>query len=129
MEDKIMYNPIEINSKFIELIKQNPDLPILAWVNYEVVAGDDYAHWLGEISKATIEKYVSIDKNDKMIFEGDIIQNRRFNKIFYVYWNEEGLFWELVDTTSNIHHQLNEINIEAAWGDTPSYEIIGNIHD
>ena len=36
-----MYNPIEINSKLIELVRQNPDLPILAWVNYEVVAGDD----------------------------------------------------------------------------------------
>jgi uncharacterized phage protein (TIGR01671 family) len=88
-----------------------------------------YADWW-EVDLNTVCEFTGVtDKNDKMIFEGDIIQNRRFNEIFYVYWNEEGLFWELVDTTSNIHHQLNEINIEAAWGDTPSYEIIGNIHD
>ena len=53
-----MYNPIEINSKLIELVRQNPDLPTLAWVNYEVCVDDSYSCWLGEIWDYEQNKFI-----------------------------------------------------------------------
>lgn len=69
-----MYNPIEINSKFIELVRQNPNLPILAWVNYEVCCDDEYSHWLGEIQHTSIEEYVAIEKygEDRIFTKDDV---------------------------------------------------------
>lgn len=34
-------------TEFIELVKANPDLPIIPMVDAEIV-GDDYGWWLGE---------------------------------------------------------------------------------
>lgn len=87
-----------------------------------------------KVNPNTICEFTGVnDKNDKMIFEGDIIRNHRFDETLYVRWDEEGLIWKLIPKDSKKDeyktYELNEINIEAAWGDTPSYEIIGNIYD
>lgn len=47
--------------KLIELIKQNPDLPIVAMVNGEVCGGDDFAYWMGCFSKSKIDEYIIDD--------------------------------------------------------------------
>ena len=59
--------------KFIELVKQNPDLPVLARVNYEVVAGDDFAWWLGEVGEASVEEYICMGYygEDRLFFKDD----------------------------------------------------------
>ena len=40
--------------KLIELVKENPDLPIIALVNGEV-CGDDNGYWLGHCGSASVE--------------------------------------------------------------------------
>lgn len=48
---------IENNTqKLIELIKENPDLPIIPMVHYEVV-GEDYGNWAGRFSACYISEY------------------------------------------------------------------------
>lgn len=46
--------------EFLELVKQNPDLPIVPMVDSEIVADDGYAWWLGSFGCASVGEYVSI---------------------------------------------------------------------
>ena len=41
----------------LDLINENPHLPIVPMVNSEIVSADDYAYWLGSWGTASIEKY------------------------------------------------------------------------
>lgn len=47
--------------EFLELVKQNPDLPIVPMVDSDVCCGDDYSWWLGSFGSARIDEYVSIE--------------------------------------------------------------------
>lgn len=38
-----------IKKEMIELLQQNPDLPIMAKVDLEIVGDDGYAWWLGQV--------------------------------------------------------------------------------
>lgn len=44
------------NQEFLKLVAENPDLPIIAFVDWEVV-GDDSGRWLGYFSKACLGEY------------------------------------------------------------------------
>ena len=58
------------NSKeLIKLIQENPELPMLPMVDYEVVGGDDYHCWMGSWGKAIIEEYWRGD--DRIYFKSD----------------------------------------------------------
>lgn len=91
-----------------------------------------------DVIPETVCKYTRLtDKNENKIFEGDIIHNYRFNESRFVFWNDETLTWEMafLGTKMNeVNHLINtvgltELIVEAAWGDTPSYEVIGTIFD
>lgn len=41
----------------LELIKENPELPIMPLVNYEVAAGDECKYWVGSWGESKIDKY------------------------------------------------------------------------
>lgn len=59
--------------EFLELVKANPDLPILPFVDYEVVPGDDYAWWLGSFGISRVGKYVqfSMRGEDRLFTDGE----------------------------------------------------------
>lgn len=42
--------------KFLRLAAENPNLPIVAMVQYEVVADDSFSYWLGEIEAVDVEE-------------------------------------------------------------------------
>lgn len=44
-------------SKLIDLVQKYSELPIKAWVDYEVVA-DDSGRWLGNIGNAEVVEYI-----------------------------------------------------------------------
>lgn len=44
-------------AQLLDLMKQNPHLPIVPMVDAEVVADDMYASWLGSWHSASIDKY------------------------------------------------------------------------
>lgn len=46
--------------KLIDLIKENPELDVFAWVNYEVVGGD-YCSWLGQFNEAQIREFAKVE--------------------------------------------------------------------
>lgn len=47
----------ENTQNFLRLVKENPDLPIVPMVHYEVIGGDDYSYWLGSFGKAVVGEY------------------------------------------------------------------------
>lgn len=48
-------------SDLFELIRQNPDLPIVPMVNYEIIADDYAAYWMARWGEARIDSYLLRD--------------------------------------------------------------------
>lgn len=58
----------------MELIKENPDLPIVPFVDSEVVADDGYCRWLGSWGSCGIIEYTSHEMHNsypEMIYKDD----------------------------------------------------------
>lgn len=51
-----MRKPNEITAKLLKMAAENPTLPIVAMVDFEVVSGDDFAYWTGEIDSVDIKE-------------------------------------------------------------------------
>lgn len=47
----------ENTNKLLELVTENPDLPIIPMVNYEVCS-EDYAYWMASFSTCSVEEYM-----------------------------------------------------------------------
>lgn len=43
--------------RFLKLVKENPDLPIIPMVSEEVVADDSGAYWMGQWGRACVTEY------------------------------------------------------------------------
>lgn len=59
-----------MESTLSKLIKENPDLPVFAWVDWEVVQ-DDCRRWIGEFNGASVEEYVRVDDFEYLVFKDD----------------------------------------------------------
>ena len=55
-------------TEFIELVKANPDLPIIPMVDAEII-GDDYGYWLGEWGHCEVTEYYN--GKEKIHFKND----------------------------------------------------------
>ena len=45
----------ENREKLFKLMQENPDLPVVAMVDAEIVAGDDFGRWMGSWGNAQID--------------------------------------------------------------------------
>lgn len=67
--------------KLIKLIQENPDLPVIPMVDYEIVADDDYQRWMGSIGDSKIGDFcIWNDKiyTDKQNLVEDLIDEKYF---------------------------------------------------
>ena len=46
----------EIAKELTKLMSQNPELEVVAMVDYEVVSGDDYSSWSGALESVRLDK-------------------------------------------------------------------------
>lgn len=54
------------------LMKENPDLPVIPFVNAEVVAGDDFGYWMGSWSTSMVDEFVyPLQNYEPVIFKSD----------------------------------------------------------
>ena len=67
--------------KFVELVAENPELPIVAMVNGEI-CWDDNCYWLGAFSAASIELIGLIDNR----YYDDV---ESFKEVYYDKYSEE----------------------------------------
>ncbi|WP_289049848.1 hypothetical protein [uncultured Acidaminococcus sp.] len=51
-----MSKPNEATATLLKLAAENPAMPIVAMVNFEVVAGDEFAYWTGEIDNVDVRE-------------------------------------------------------------------------
>lgn len=51
-----MSKPNEATATLLKLAAENPAMPIVAMVNFEVVAGDEFAYWIGEINSVDVRE-------------------------------------------------------------------------
>lgn len=58
--------------ELFRLMKENPTLPIIPFVQGEVVAGDNFARWMGSWGSASVDEYL-IPRNywEPVIFRSD----------------------------------------------------------
>lgn len=49
--------------KLLQLIKENPDLPIMPMVDGDVVCSSDYGHWIGKFGSCKLDEYLIDDWN------------------------------------------------------------------
>lgn len=61
-------------NELLELIKANPDLPILPMVDHEIVA-EDYGRWVGSWGHAYVGEYIR--GNDRVWFHDDDDEQER----------------------------------------------------
>lgn len=62
MKKEIDVQKENINQLF-ELIKQNPDLPIIPMVDQEVIADDSHGRWMGSWGSGRIGEYFIVEEN------------------------------------------------------------------
>lgn len=55
--------------KLFELLRENPDLPVLAMVESEIVADDGYARWAGSFGDCYVGEY--INGEERIYFRDD----------------------------------------------------------
>ena len=82
-----MRKAIEFQQEYIrqalDLIRDNPELPIIPLVNYEVVADDDALYWMGSWGKARIDEYSIDGERIRYLSEGiDELFHRFFGDLF-----------------------------------------------
>lgn len=54
------------------LMQDNPDLPVIPFVDAEAVAGDDFGSWMGCWGAARVDEFVyPPDDNEPVIFKSD----------------------------------------------------------
>jgi len=57
------------DTSFIQLIKDNPELPILPMVSYEIAAEDCPTYWGGSWGKSSIEEYLVV--GERITYKGN----------------------------------------------------------
>lgn len=58
--------------QLLDLMKENPHLPIVPMVDAEVVADDTYGFWMGAWSRAYVDKYYSGEERVYFYDESDM---------------------------------------------------------
>lgn len=59
-------------TELLELIRQNPELPIIPMVNSEIIADDYCAFWMGSWGKACVTKYIRGEEHVFFYDESDM---------------------------------------------------------
>lgn len=85
-----------------ELIKQNPDLPIVPMVNYEIIADDCAMYWMGSWGDARIDSYLLRD-----------------DRVWYLSDGKEEIFENLFEFPVDLPKEQEEKFIEDAVSSLP----------
>jgi len=67
----------------LRLCKENPDLPIIASVEHEVVGGDDYGWWVGSIGNVRVEEVVAqSDDEGALLYKSEHTYDELYEELF-----------------------------------------------
>lgn len=116
-----MSSPNKGTAKLLELAAENPDLPIVPMVNYEVVADDSYGYWMGSFDCCRIGEYACY--NGKFFDDEGELEDEYYshNEDEYEGWTDEDITADIKEKTANMWTKAIIVYIE-----TPTLEMIDN---
>lgn len=65
----VMQKQTDNLKELFKLIEKHPDLPIVAMVDSDVVADDNYCFWLGEWGRCEVDKYIAHEDYGIIFYE------------------------------------------------------------
>lgn len=80
----------ECLEQVLELMKENPDLPVVPMVGWDIVADDSYSYWLGKWTRARVDKYLVSEERVHFYSDGiygDEEELSDLNEIEQVLWH------------------------------------------
>lgn len=91
LADKAIKQQTRVKTRqLFELIRNNPDLPIIPFVDSEIVADDGYMRWIGSWGSSYIIEYTRVEMYEdypEMIYKDD---TERYEQFLYDQgWSEE----------------------------------------
>lgn len=72
------------SQELIKLISENPSLPVIPMVDYEVVSDDGCARWLGSFGRSYIGEYALFDEKERYYEDRE-----EFKEDYYDYYCDE----------------------------------------
>jgi len=85
----------EIIIKLLQLINENPKLPIVPMVDLEVCCSEDYSYWMGSWGEARIDHYWSDDE-----------------RIYFKENDFEDLVQQIIDNDNNYDDDFEKLSYE-----------------
>ena len=108
--------------KFLRTVQENPGLPVYCWVDCEVVCGDEYGRWLGEIGDCRVADVAMYDgewyeDQDDLI---DAYYNQHDEE--YEGWDGVKVDYDIIERTKHLWHKVILVNVDlpdgtCKWGD------------
>ena len=108
--------------KFLRTVEENPGLPVYCWVDCEVVCGDEYGRWLGEIGDCRVA--------DVAMYDGEWYEDQEelieayYNKHDEEYegWDGVKVDYDIIERTKHLWHKVILVNVDlpdstCKWGD------------
>lgn len=86
-----------MNQNLLKILSENPDLPILCMVDYEICGDDSCRRWAGSIGEVEIKEYISLDPEETVYGQS-------------IFWKED--IDELIDLMSE---EAPPEEYEAVW--------------
>lgn len=94
----------EMSAKLIELIKQNPALPVRFFVDSQVVEDEGYNYWLGDFKDCYVCEYACY--NDRFYFYEDKDELEEayydYNEDYYISMCEEDINRDISERTKDM---------------------------
>lgn len=108
--------------KFLRTVHENPGLPVYCWVDYEVVAGDEFGRWLGEIGGCRVSDVAIY--NDKWYEDREELAEAYFDQHDDEYegWDDKKIDADIIERTNHLWHKVILVNVDlpdstCKWGD------------
>lgn len=102
----------ENTKKLLELVKENPDLPIVPMVESEVVCDDGYCRWLGSVGSVGVGEYALF--GERFYEERDDLKDAYYcnNTEIFENMSEEEVKLKLEELTKDMWTKAIIINID-----------------
>lgn len=98
--------------KFLRTAQENPDLPVYCWVDYEVVGGDEYGRWLGEIGDCRVSNLAMY--NDNIYEDQEELIEAYYNQHDDEYegWDDKEIDADIIEHTKYLWHKAILVNVD-----------------
>ena len=108
--------------KFLRAVHENPGLPAYCWVDGEVVGGDEYHRWLGEIGDCRVADVAMY--NDEWYEDREELAEAYFDQHDDEYegWDDKKIDADIIERTKHLWHKVILVNVNlpdstCKWGD------------